>query len=118
MQITPNLSVLHAERQPSGVISTWSARDSAGAIARRGGRRSLTAGNWKIVHVTCVGVCSLLECATGFDLRVELVDTLAERLVAEERFLAGSNEIAALERQAARWIAQELLGPFTSNSPR
>jgi len=70
------------------------------------------------LHVTCVGVCSLLECATGFDLRVELVDTLAERLVAEERFLAGSNEIAALEKQAARWIAQQLLGPFTSNSHR
>jgi hypothetical protein len=48
--------------------------------------------------------------------RVELVDTLAERLVAEEQFLAGSNEIAALEKQTARWIAQQLLGPFPSNS--
>ena len=70
------------------------------------------------LHVTCVGVCSLLKCATGFDLRVELIDTLAERLVAEERFLGGPGEIAALEKQAARWIAQELLASFTPNSPR
>ena len=70
------------------------------------------------LHVTCVGVCSLLECATGLNLRVELIDALSERLVAEEHFLAGSNEIAMLEKQAARWIAQELLGPFTSNSHR
>jgi len=72
----------------------------------------------RALHVTCVGVCSLLECATGLNLHVELIDTLAERLVAEERFLAGSNESAALENQAARWIAQELLGSFTSNSHR
>jgi TolB-like protein len=70
------------------------------------------------LHVTCVGVCSLLECATGLNLRVELIDALSERLVAEEHFLAGSNELAVLEKQAARWIAQELLGPFTSNSQR
>jgi hypothetical protein len=49
---------------------------------------------------------------------VELIDTLAERLVAEERFLAGLNEGAALEKHAARWIARELLGPFTSISHR
>jgi len=70
------------------------------------------------LHVTCVGVCSLLQCDAGLNLRVELIDTLAERLVAEEQFLAGLNEAGALEVQAARWIAQELLGPFTSNSQR
>jgi TolB-like protein len=68
----------------------------------------------RALHVTCVGICSLQECPAGLDLRIELIDTLAEQLVAEERFLAGANEIVALERQAARWIAQELLGPFTS----
>ena len=68
----------------------------------------------RALHVTCVGICSLQQCAPGLDLRIELIDTLAERLVAEERFLAGANEIDALEKQAARWIAQELLGPFTS----
>jgi len=72
----------------------------------------------RALHVTCVGVCSLLKCAAGLNLRVELIDTLAERLVAEEQFLAGLNEAGALEVQAARWIAQELLGPFTSNSQR
>jgi TolB-like protein len=97
----PGLRVIPAERSDAANVSEASPEEIG---------RSL--------HVTCVGVCSLLECATGFDLRVELVDTLAERLVAEERFLAGSNEIAALEKQAARWIAQQLLGPFTSNSHR
>src|SRR5947207_14941678 len=32
------------------------------------------------LHVTCVGVCSLLECAAGLNLRVELIDALSERL--------------------------------------
>jgi TolB-like protein len=72
----------------------------------------------RALHVTCVGVCSLKEGEAGLDLRVELIDTLAERLVAEERFLAAVSETAVLERQAARWIMQELLGPFTSNSHR
>jgi len=72
----------------------------------------------RALHVTCVGVCSLLESDTGLDLRVELIDTLAERLIAEERFLAGRNENEALEKHAARWIARELLGSFTSISHR
>ena len=97
----PGLRVIPPERLSSGNIGEASPEEIG---------RSL--------HVTCVAVCSLLECATGFDLHVELIDTLAERFVAEERFLAGSNEIAALEKQAARWIAQELLGPFTPNSLR
>lgn len=68
----------------------------------------------RTLHVTCVGVCSMLRCASGLDLQVELIDTLAERVIAEERFLAAAHEVAALEKQAARWITHELLGHFTS----
>jgi len=55
------------------------------------------------LDVTCVGIRSLQQSSEGWNLRIELIDTLSERLVAEERFLAGTNE-----------IAQHLLGPFTS----
>ena len=75
-------------------------------------------GPFEFEVLRLISVDAVSMTPTGLNLHVELIDTLAERLVAEERFLAGSNEGAALENQAARWIAQELLGSFTPNSHR
>lgn len=72
----------------------------------------------RALHVTCVGVCSLRSTAAGIDLHIELIDALAERLLAEERFLAGSSEVPALEKQVTRWIADQLGNPFTSKLHR
>ncbi len=63
--------------------------------------------------VTCAVVCTVEELSCGVDLRVEVIDALAERVVAEERFLAGAGELASLETHAFRWVAQQLLGHFT-----
>jgi TolB-like protein len=72
----------------------------------------------RALHVACVAVCSLAESQSGIDLRIELIDTLSERLLGEETFLARAAERARLEQQAARWIARQLGHPFTSNSQR
>jgi len=59
--------------------------------------------------VTCAVVCTLEELPSGIDLRVEVIDALGERVVAEERFLAGTGEREELEKHVSRWIASASL---------
>jgi TolB-like protein len=62
------------------------------------------------VNARCVAVCRVAATKTSVDLSIEIVDVLAERLAAEERFLTLVDEIFDLQERAARWLARFLCG--------
>ena len=61
------------------------------------------------VHARCVALCRVAEGESSLDVGIELIDVLAERVVAETNYLVVAAEFAALQRRAARWLVSFLV---------
>ena len=74
-------------------------------------RRTLSAEEiGRGVHARCVAVCRVAATETALDVGIEVIDVLAERVVAEATFLVVLAELVALQKTVARWLARFLTG--------
>jgi len=61
------------------------------------------------LHVTAAAICSVDAVPPSLDLRIELVDVLAESTIAQQTFLSSTPSALRLHVQAARAIAQWMM---------